>query len=111
MLGRAIPAELIHPDDADAGWEMFRGMAAGTDDHYTIEQRFLHRTGEQRWLRLAMSLVRDAEGRPKNVIGMGEDITERKLAEEQRNGSRRRWRRRATWRCRRRWPSPSSWPP
>ena len=63
---------------------MFRGMAAGQYDHYTIEQRFLHKTGELRWVRLAMSLVRDAEGRPKNVIGMGEDITERKLAEEQR---------------------------
>ena len=111
MLGRAIPAEFIHPDDAEAGWQMFRGMAAGQYDHYTIEQRFLHKTGELRWLRLAMSLVRDAEGRPKNVIGMGEDITERKLAEEQRNASRRRWRKRATWRCRRRWPSPSSWPP
>ena len=84
MLSRVIPAELVHPDDADAGWEMFRGMAAGQYDHYTIEQRFLHRSGEQRWLRLAMSLVRDAEGRPKNVIGMGEDITERKLAEAQR---------------------------
>ena len=64
--------------------QMFRGMAAGQYDHYTIEQRFLHKSGELRWLRLAMSLVRDAEGRPKNVIGMGEDITERKLAEEQR---------------------------
>ncbi|HEY1291667.1 MAG TPA: response regulator [Chloroflexota bacterium] len=84
MLGRVILAEVMHPDDALAGWEMFRGMAAGQYDHYTIEQRFFHKDGELRWLRLAMSLVRDAEGRPKNVIGMGEDITERKLAEEQR---------------------------
>jgi PAS domain S-box-containing protein len=84
MLGRVILAELMHPDDALSGWEMFRGMAAGQYDNYTIEQRFIHKNGEQRWVRLAMSLVRDAEGRPKNVIGMGEDITERKLAEEQR---------------------------
>jgi PAS domain S-box-containing protein len=84
MLGRVILAELMHPDDALAGWEMFRGLSAGQYDHYTIEQRFIHKNGELRWVRLAMSLVRDAEGRPKNVIGMGEDITERKLAEEQR---------------------------
>jgi PAS domain S-box-containing protein len=84
MLGRAVLAELMHPDDALSGWEKFRGMAAGHYDHYTIEQRFIHKQGEERWLRLAMSLVRDAEGRPRNVIGMGEDITERKLVEEQR---------------------------
>jgi PAS domain S-box-containing protein len=84
MLGRAVLAELLHPDDAQSGWEKFRGMAAGQYDHYTVEQRFIHKDGEERWLRLAMSLVRDTEGRPRNVIGMGEDVTERKLAEEQR---------------------------
>ena len=84
MLGRVILAELMHPDDALAGWEKFQGMAAGQYDHYTIEQRFIHKNGEHRWVRLAMSLVRDVEGRPKNVIGMGEDITERKQAEQQR---------------------------
>ncbi|HEY2592855.1 MAG TPA: response regulator, partial [Chloroflexota bacterium] len=84
MLGRAVLAEFLHPDDALGGWEKFRGMAAGHYDHYTIEQRFIHKSGEQRWLRLAMSLVRDADGRPRNAIGMGEDITERVLAEEQR---------------------------
>jgi PAS domain S-box-containing protein len=84
MLGRAVLAEFLHPDDALGGWEKFRGMAAGHYDHYTIEQRFIHKSGEQRWLRLAMSLVRDADGRPRNVIGMGEDITERVLAEKQR---------------------------
>ncbi|MBV9580592.1 MAG: response regulator [Chloroflexi bacterium] len=84
MLGRVILAELMHPDDALAGWEMFRGMAAGQYDHYTIEQRFIHKNGSVRWVRLAMTLVRDAEGRPKNIIGMGEDISERKLAEDQR---------------------------
>jgi PAS domain S-box-containing protein len=84
LLGRALLAELMHPDDALTGWEKFRAMAAGQYDHYTIEQRFVHKRGEERWLRLAMSLVRDAEGRPRSVICMGEDITERKLAEEQR---------------------------
>ena len=84
LLGRVILAEIMHPEDAIAGWEMFRGMATGRYDHYTIEQRFVHKSGEARWVRLAMALVRDAEGRPKSVIGMGEEITERKQAEEER---------------------------
>ncbi len=84
MLGRVVLADLMHPDDAQSGWEEFRGMATGQYDHYTTEQRFVHKSGQPRWLRLAMSLVRDTEGRPRTVIGMGEDVTERKLAEEQR---------------------------
>src|SRR5262249_5801187 len=60
------------------------GMVAGKYDSYIIEQRFIHKSGEQRWVRLSMALARDAEGRPKFVIGMGDDITERKRAEEER---------------------------
>ena len=80
-------------------------------DHYTIEQRFIHKNGELRWVRLAMSLVRDAEGRPKNVIGMGEDITERKLAEEQRKQFEAALEEARDLALRASWPSPSSWPP
>ncbi len=84
MLGRVILAEIAHPDDALAGWEKFQGMVAGQYDSYIIEQRFIHKSGEVRWFHLAMSQVRDGNGRPKSVVGMGEDITERKRAEEER---------------------------
>jgi PAS domain S-box-containing protein len=84
MMGKVILAELMHPDDALAGYEKFQGMVAGKYDRYTIEQRFIHKSGEPRWVRLAMALARDAEGRPKFVIGMGDDITEHKRADEER---------------------------
>ena len=84
MLGHVILAELMHPDDALAGVEKFQGMAMGKYDRYIIEQRFVHKSGEQRWVRLSMALARDADGRPKFVIGMGEDVSDRKRAEEER---------------------------
>jgi PAS domain S-box-containing protein len=84
LLGKVILAELMHPEDALAGYEKFQGMVAGRYDRYTIEQRFIHKSGEHRWVRLAMALARDAEGRPKFVIGMGDDITDRRRAEDER---------------------------
>ena len=84
MLGRVILADLMHPDDALAGVEKFQGMVMGKYDRYIIEQRFIHKSGEVRWVRLSMALARDADGRPKFVIGMGEDVTERRRAEEER---------------------------
>jgi len=84
MLGKVILAELSHPDDALAAYEQFQGMVAGKYDRYIIEQRFIHRSGEHIWVRLSMALARDADGRPQFVIGMGEEITDRKRAEDER---------------------------
>ncbi len=84
MRGRVILAELVHPDDAAAGWEAFGKLAAGHYERYAIEQRFFRKGGHEMWVRLAMSLVRDAEGQPQFAIGIGEDISERKRAEADR---------------------------
>jgi PAS domain S-box-containing protein len=84
MQGRVLLAELTHAEDAEAGMRAFQALAAGECDEYQIEQRFFNREGRHMWVHLAMSLVRDAEGRPVFAIGMGEDVTARKVAEEQR---------------------------
>ena len=84
VIGRRILAERVHPDDANAGSAIFRGLVAGRYDRSAMDSRYTHANGEQRWVRIAMALVRDAEGRPRNVIAMGEDITERKVAEGER---------------------------
>jgi PAS domain S-box-containing protein len=84
MHGRVILAELVHPDDGAAGYAAFVGLAAGHYDRYAIEQRFYRKGGEEMWVRLAMSLVRDADGQPQFAIGIGEDITERRRADDDR---------------------------
>ena len=47
-----------------------------------MEKRYLRKDGGQLWAQLTVSLLHDAAGRPVNNLGMVEDITERKQAEE-----------------------------
>jgi PAS domain S-box-containing protein len=69
-----------HEDDRDAAKAAWRaGLAIGVFDH---EHRVrIH--GEIRWIRQQAEIEFDAEGKPRTVIGVTQDITERKRAESE----------------------------
>ena len=70
----------VHPEDRERILgELPRLFERGT---YTYEYRFLHKDGAYIWVRDEMKLVRDAAGKPAEIIGFWIDITERKRAEE-----------------------------
>jgi diguanylate cyclase (GGDEF)-like protein len=50
-------------------------------ESFTSEQRYEHPEGRTVWARLHFSLVRDAMGRPTQLLGQLEDITDRKQRE------------------------------
>jgi two-component system, cell cycle sensor histidine kinase and response regulator CckA len=75
-------SEFTHPDDRAVELQLFAELASGKRDHYQMDKRSLHRDGQITWAHLATSLVRDAAGSPQFVIGMTEDITEHRRAEE-----------------------------
>ena len=81
MLATPWP-EMTHPDDLDLDLVPFRKMAAGELNSYSVEKRFLHKTGRYVWARLTLSLVRDLRGGPDFEVAIVEDITRRKEAEE-----------------------------
>lgn len=76
-------SRLTHPDDAPRHLEMERKIRAGEIDDYTLEQRFIRADGRVVWGLLAAAVVRDSSGRVIQVIGLLEDITARKQAEEE----------------------------
>ena len=77
-------ADLIrHPDDAEEGRRLYAELIRGDRDSYRREARFLTKDGRTIVTQLAIALVRDADGKPDFAIGMAEDVTERKLLEEQ----------------------------
>jgi PAS domain S-box-containing protein len=76
--------DVTHPEDVALDLAGFRRMAAGELESYSVEKRFVHRTGRLVWTRLTLSLVRDAEGRPDYEIAVIEDISERRAAEADR---------------------------
>lgn len=76
-------AEVTHPDDLEPDRSLYRELMAGQRDHYQLEKRYLRKDGQLIWGRVIVSLVRDAADKPWFAVGMVEDITRQKQAEEE----------------------------
>jgi PAS domain S-box-containing protein len=68
--------DLTHPEDREAEGELFRRLVAGDIPCYSREKRYLRKDGAVIPVRLTMSLVRDADGRPCHTVGVIEEITD-----------------------------------
>jgi PAS domain S-box-containing protein len=83
-------ARNIHPEDAPG---IFAGLPRILElGHHQHEYRFRHQDGTYRWMHDAMRLVRDAAGRPVEIVGTWVDITDRKQAEEALRASEAKYR-------------------
>jgi diguanylate cyclase (GGDEF)-like protein/PAS domain S-box-containing protein len=69
--------EFIHPDDSPGVWEQVRAMMTGSLDHVRFEKAYFRKDGAEIWTHLVLSLVRDHQRRPRFVVAMVENITER----------------------------------
>jgi PAS domain S-box-containing protein len=72
-----------HPDDAESEREMLRQLFAGSIRQYTIEKRCIHRDGRVVWVNLTASTVGDTPGKPRMVLRILEDVTERRLVQQE----------------------------
>lgn len=75
-------AELTHPDDLAADVEQFQRLLANEINGYSLEKRFISRTGKIIPTNLVVRCVRKSTGEVDYVMAMVEDITERKATEE-----------------------------
>lgn len=73
---------ITHPDDLAADLEQVQNLLAGTIQTFALEQRYIRKDESIVWVNLTCSLMRDCTGEPKYLIGVIEDITTRKQAEE-----------------------------
>ena len=88
MLGYSIDElftmplnNLVHATDLAESYHLFQQILSGERDSYRSEKRYVHKDGSTFWVQVNTSVAFDADGRPEFVIGMVEDITERKEAE------------------------------
>lgn len=72
---------LTHPDDLERDQRAFEETLAGEGDYYSIEKRYIHRTGEPIWALLTVKLVHNPDGSPRYFIGQIVDISFQKQAE------------------------------
>jgi PAS domain S-box-containing protein len=80
-LQRMTFQDVTHPDDLEADVGHVARLLSGEADAYGMEKRYIRSDGRQTWVRLTVSLVRDAQGRPDYFISVVEDIDRRKQAE------------------------------
>jgi diguanylate cyclase (GGDEF)-like protein/PAS domain S-box-containing protein len=73
---------ITHPDDLEFDLEQMRQMLEGEILSYEIERRLTLRRGNEAWVLLSISLVRDDGGQPLYFLAQLQDITKRKHAEE-----------------------------
>ncbi len=71
-----------HPEDVEKDVQLFGELVDGKREWYELELRYLGKSAATGWVHLTVSLVRGVDGQPQFVIGMTEDITERKRAEQ-----------------------------
>ncbi len=74
--------ELTHPDDLAKDLASVRELLTGQRRYYQLEKRYFHRDGHVVWIRLTVSLIRDAAGQPLHFVTQVEDITESKRLQE-----------------------------
>jgi len=72
---------LIHPDDRPRVAATYGQMRQG-GAHYNIEYRIVRPGGEVRVVHSAADVIRDESGRARRLLGMVQDITDRKTVED-----------------------------
>jgi PAS domain S-box-containing protein len=75
--------EITHPDDLEQDLHYMEQINQGKIDSFRIEKRYLRKNGELMWGNLTLTVLRNPDGKPGFCLGMIEDITERKHAEDQ----------------------------
>lgn len=73
-------ADLTHPDDLAASEELERVLATGGAP-LPVEHRYVRKRGEVLWATRTATVISDEQGKPRQLLMMVEDISERKRAE------------------------------
>jgi PAS domain S-box-containing protein len=80
-LRRLTTKDITHPGDLRADLNHSEKVAAGELDQYSIETRLIRKDGSAVWVNKSVSAVRDSDRRLNYLVGVVEDITQRKQAE------------------------------
>ena len=75
---------LTYSEDIQKHMGLYEELLAGTRDFFQAEKRYVSKDGKVIWGQLTVSLVRDQDQKPLFVIGLIEDIGEKKALENER---------------------------
>jgi PAS domain S-box-containing protein len=73
--------DLTHPEDLNKDLNLLNEVINGTRDSYQLEKRYFHKKGHVVWVILAVSIVKNGNGKPLHFISQLTDISKVKAAE------------------------------
>ncbi len=73
---------ITHPEDVDEDVENLHRLLTGKSDAYSREKRYIRKDGSIVWAKLTVSLAREEGNVPVYFVGVVENITRRKCAED-----------------------------
>jgi PAS domain S-box-containing protein len=91
LRGRSYAA-ITHPDDLEGDLALAGELFRGERTTYQLEKRYVRKDGDVAWGRLTGSVIPDPDDGPGLALGLVEDITDRKRAEEARDAAEERFR-------------------
>ncbi|MDE2592618.1 MAG: PAS domain S-box protein [Burkholderiales bacterium] len=72
---------LTHPGDLSSELDHWRSLQEGYLPQFRLEQRFLKHNGNIIWVEMHVSMLRDANGQPRQAVAVIHDISTRKHIE------------------------------
>jgi PAS domain S-box-containing protein len=72
--------DITSPEDLDSNLRLFR-RAIDAGEPFKIEKRYVRPDGMVVWVSNSVSCVRDERGRPRSIVAVAVDLSERRLAE------------------------------
>jgi PAS domain S-box-containing protein len=91
LIGRKFE-EFTHPEEVEGERASFQAALEEGLVEARFQKRYVRNDGQTIWATLSATICRDAAGKPQFVIGLVEDITERKRAEEDLRSSHEQFR-------------------
>jgi PAS domain S-box-containing protein len=81
LIGMSI-FDLTYPDDRTHSEALSRRLLAGEIPSFAMDKRYLKKDGGHFWAQISAAAIHDREGRVLFALGIIEDLTERKKAQE-----------------------------
>jgi PAS domain S-box-containing protein len=80
-LLRSRVQDITHGDDIASHLAHIEEMLRGEISSFALDQRYVGKDGRMVWVRLTVSILPDASGKPQHLVSVFEDIRERKRLE------------------------------